>query len=61
MDDPVFKSKYQKYKYKVKLWEKQFKEKNGRVPSKVNDSNKQTRHKKRLKVEVNSFFCQILA
>lgn len=40
MEDPVFKSKYQKYKYKVKLWEKQFKEKKGRVPSKVNGSNK---------------------
>lgn len=31
----MFKTKYQKYKYKVKLWEKQFKEKYGRIPSKV--------------------------
>lgn len=35
MDDPVFKSKYQKYKYKVKLWEKSFRQINGRIPSKV--------------------------
>lgn len=35
MDDPVMNTKYQKYKYKVKRWEKEFKEKNGRVPSKV--------------------------
>lgn len=30
-----FKQKYQKYKLRVKLWEKDFKKKNGRVPSKV--------------------------
>lgn len=35
MDDPVFKSKYQKYKYKVKVWEKSFRQINGRIPSKV--------------------------
>lgn len=35
MEDPVFKVKYQKCKYKVKVWEKVFKQKNGRVPSKV--------------------------
>lgn len=35
MDNPAFKSKYHKYKTKVKLWEKSFKELNGRVPSKV--------------------------
>lgn len=35
MDDPVFKTKYHKYKTKVKIWEKSFKELNGRVPSKV--------------------------
>lgn len=35
MDDPIFKSKYQKYKYKVKVWEKSFKKLNGRIPSKV--------------------------
>lgn len=35
MDDPIMNTKYQKYKYKVKRWEKQFKEINGRVPSKV--------------------------
>lgn len=35
MDDPAFKAKYHKYKTKVKLWEKSFKELNGRVPSKV--------------------------
>ncbi|XP_017129603.1 ATP-dependent DNA helicase Q4 [Drosophila elegans] len=34
MDDSVFKLKYQKYKLRVKLWEKDFKKKNGRVPSK---------------------------
>ncbi|XP_017018378.1 ATP-dependent DNA helicase Q4 [Drosophila kikkawai] len=33
MED-VFKQKYQKYKLRVKLWEKDFKKKNGRVPSK---------------------------
>lgn len=36
MDDPVFKQKYQKYKLRVKLWEKDFKKKHGRIPSKVN-------------------------
>lgn len=35
MDDSAFKAKYHKYKYKVKLWEKEFKEKNRRIPSKV--------------------------
>lgn len=35
MDDPIFKTKYHKYKTKVKIWEKSFREKNGRVPSKV--------------------------
>lgn len=35
MDDSAFKQKYQKYKLRVKLWEKDFKKKNGRVPSKV--------------------------
>ncbi|XP_061391046.1 uncharacterized protein LOC133326411 [Musca vetustissima] len=34
MDDPAFKQKYQKYKLRVKLWEKDFKKKYGRVPSK---------------------------
>ncbi|XP_039429803.1 ATP-dependent DNA helicase Q4 [Culex pipiens pallens] len=34
MEDPVFRSKYHKYKYKVKLWEKEFRKKNGRIPSK---------------------------
>ncbi|XP_017074199.1 uncharacterized protein LOC108109904 [Drosophila eugracilis] len=34
MDDSAFKLKYQKYKLRVKLWEKDFKKKNGRVPSK---------------------------
>lgn len=40
MDDPVFKQKYHKYKTKVKVWEKSFKEINGRVPSKVTDIDK---------------------
>ncbi|XP_033149583.1 ATP-dependent DNA helicase Q4 [Drosophila busckii] len=34
MDDSIFKEKYQKYKLRVKVWEKDFKKKNGRVPSK---------------------------
>ncbi|XP_023294445.2 ATP-dependent DNA helicase Q4 [Lucilia cuprina] len=34
MEDPVFKQKYQKYKLRVKLWEKDFKKKHGRIPSK---------------------------
>ncbi|KRF98990.1 uncharacterized protein Dwil_GK27201 [Drosophila willistoni] len=34
MDESIFKQKYQKYKLRVKLWEKDFKKKNGRVPSK---------------------------
>lgn len=38
MDDPGFSLKYKKYKYKVKLWEKNFKEKKGRIPSKVENS-----------------------
>ncbi|XP_055527731.1 ATP-dependent DNA helicase Q4 [Wyeomyia smithii] len=32
--DPAFRSRYQKCKYKVKLWEKEFRKKNGRIPSK---------------------------
>uniref|UniRef100_A0AAG5DBZ4 ATP-dependent DNA helicase Q4 n=1 Tax=Anopheles atroparvus TaxID=41427 RepID=A0AAG5DBZ4_ANOAO len=35
MEDPVFRQKYQKCKYRVKQWEKEFKKKNGRVPSKL--------------------------
>lgn len=35
MDDSAFDAKYQKHKIKVKLWEKAFKEKNRRPPSKV--------------------------
>lgn len=35
MDAPVFETKYKKYKNTVKEWENSFKEKNGRVPSKV--------------------------
>ncbi|KAH8305279.1 hypothetical protein KR018_010320 [Drosophila ironensis] len=34
MDDSVFKQKYEKYKLRVKVWEKDFKKKYGRVPSK---------------------------
>jgi len=36
MDESIFKEKYQKYKLRVKVWEKDFKKKHGRVPSKVN-------------------------
>ncbi|XP_058126269.1 uncharacterized protein LOC131267412 isoform X2 [Anopheles coustani] len=35
MEDPVFRQKYQKCKYRVKQWEKEFKKKHGRVPSKL--------------------------
>lgn len=35
MDDSIYKEKYQKYKLRVKLWEKDFKKKHNRVPSKV--------------------------
>ncbi|XP_017794163.1 PREDICTED: ATP-dependent DNA helicase Q4 [Habropoda laboriosa] len=34
LEDPVFKTKYQKYKIRVKLWESQFTEKHGRKPNK---------------------------
>ncbi|KAM8710659.1 hypothetical protein ACLKA7_017307 [Drosophila subpalustris] len=34
MDESIFKEKYQKYKLRVKVWEKDFKKKHGRVPSK---------------------------
>ncbi|KRF84008.1 ATP-dependent DNA helicase Q4 [Drosophila virilis] len=34
MDESIFKDKYQKYKLRVKVWEKDFKKKHGRVPSK---------------------------
>ncbi|KRG07670.1 ATP-dependent DNA helicase Q4 [Drosophila mojavensis] len=34
MDESIYKDKYQKYKLRVKLWEKDFKKKHGRVPSK---------------------------
>ncbi|XP_060653687.1 ATP-dependent DNA helicase Q4 [Drosophila nasuta] len=34
MDESIFKDKYQKYKLRVKIWEKDFKKKHGRVPSK---------------------------
>ncbi|XP_030386390.1 ATP-dependent DNA helicase Q4 [Scaptodrosophila lebanonensis] len=33
-NDSIFKEKYQKYKLRVKVWEKDFKKKRGRVPSK---------------------------
>jgi len=35
MEDTQYNFNYKKYKYKVKMWEKDFKKKNGRVPSKV--------------------------
>lgn len=35
MDDSIYKEKYQKYKLRVKLWEKDFKKTHNRVPSKV--------------------------
>ncbi|CAK9802635.1 ATP-dependent DNA helicase Q4 [Anthophora plagiata] len=34
LEDPVFKSQYQKYKIRVKLWESRFTEKHGRKPNK---------------------------
>lgn len=37
MDESIYKEKYQKYKLRVKVWEKDFKKKRGRVPSKVRD------------------------
>ncbi|XP_052860707.1 uncharacterized protein LOC128267812 [Anopheles cruzii] len=35
MDDPVFRKNYQKSKYRLKQWEKDFKKKHGRIPSKL--------------------------
>ncbi|XP_050076104.1 uncharacterized protein LOC126563502 [Anopheles maculipalpis] len=35
MEDQVFRAKYQKCKYRVKQWEKEFKKKHGRIPSKL--------------------------
>ncbi|XP_052896247.1 uncharacterized protein LOC128303356 [Anopheles moucheti] len=35
MEDQVFRAKYQKCKYRVKQWEKEFKKKYGRIPSKL--------------------------
>lgn len=35
MSDPGFNSKYQKYKYRVKSWERKFHDKFKRIPSKV--------------------------
>ncbi|XP_058065244.1 uncharacterized protein LOC131214918 [Anopheles bellator] len=35
MDDPVFRKNYQKSKYRLKQWEKEFKNKHGRIPSKL--------------------------
>uniref|UniRef100_A0A1A9X0I5 ATP-dependent DNA helicase Q4 n=1 Tax=Glossina brevipalpis TaxID=37001 RepID=A0A1A9X0I5_9MUSC len=34
MEDSAFKVRYQKYKLRVKVWEKEFKKKHGRIPSK---------------------------
>lgn len=35
LEDPVFKTEYQKYKIRVKLWESRFTAKHGRKPNKV--------------------------
>lgn len=35
LEDPTFKTQYQKYKNRVKLWESRFTEKHGRKPNKV--------------------------
>uniref|UniRef100_A0A182M862 ATP-dependent DNA helicase Q4 n=1 Tax=Anopheles culicifacies TaxID=139723 RepID=A0A182M862_9DIPT len=35
MEDQAFRAKYQKCKYRVKQWEKEFKKKYGRIPSKL--------------------------
>ncbi|XP_050094697.1 uncharacterized protein LOC126577261 [Anopheles aquasalis] len=46
MEDPAFRAKYQKCKYRLKKWEKEFKQKYGRVPSKldIRDSSSEIRH-----------------
>ncbi|XP_049538714.1 uncharacterized protein LOC125953289 [Anopheles darlingi] len=46
MEDPAFRVKYQKCKYRLKQWEKEFKLKYGRVPSKldIRDSPSEIRH-----------------
>ncbi|XP_053687852.1 ATP-dependent DNA helicase Q4 [Sabethes cyaneus] len=45
MDDPGFQSRYHKCKCKVKLWEKEFRKKHGRIPSKydIRDSSADVR------------------
>ncbi|KAH8406877.1 hypothetical protein KR222_009634 [Zaprionus bogoriensis] len=49
MDDSGFKEKYQKYKLRVKLWEKDFKKKHNRVPSKVSPNAVLAEHNSRLR------------
>ncbi|XP_058462440.1 ATP-dependent DNA helicase Q4 [Malaya genurostris] len=45
MEDAVFRTRYHKYKCKVKLWEKEFRKKHGRIPSKhdIRDSSADVR------------------
>ncbi|XP_058838273.1 ATP-dependent DNA helicase Q4-like isoform X1 [Topomyia yanbarensis] len=45
MEDSTFRIRYQKYKCKVKLWEKDFRKKHGRIPSKhdIRDSSTDVR------------------
>ncbi|KAH8235064.1 hypothetical protein KR032_008305 [Drosophila birchii] len=59
MED-VFKQKYQKYKLRVKLWEKDFKKKNGRVPSKydIREANQEIRDSYKMYYKLKTSFLE---
>ncbi|XP_032574574.1 ATP-dependent DNA helicase Q4 [Drosophila sechellia] len=60
MDDSVFKLKYQKYKLRVKVWERDFKKKNGRVPSKydIRDASQEIRDSYRMYYKLKTSFLE---
>ncbi|XP_055843792.1 ATP-dependent DNA helicase Q4 [Episyrphus balteatus] len=60
MDDPVFKQKYQKYKLRVKLWEKDFKKKYNRIPSKydIRDASKDIRDSYKMYYKLKTSFLE---
>ncbi|XP_067643229.1 uncharacterized protein RecQ4 isoform X2 [Eurosta solidaginis] len=60
MNDPGFNVKYQKYKLRVKIWERDFKRKNSRVPSKydIKEAPKEIRDAYKLYYKLKTSFLE---
>lgn len=60
MDESIFREKYQQYKLRVKIWEKDFKKKNGRVPSKydIRDASREIRYSYKMYYKLKTSFLE---